>query len=194
MKMNNFFHKKLGAFHWAAIKLSIFYVLIVMIISIAFSIGLYNISTNEVGRGIGKTFRVVNQCAPSKLPPGFEDLEHVRLAQLDEISNNLQTNLIYFNLIILAISSALSYFLAKKTLHPLEEAMESQKRFTADASHELRTPLAAMRAEIDVTLRDKKITISEARKLLESNIEEISKLENLSATLLKLAVPSVAKC
>ncbi|MCX6809985.1 MAG: HAMP domain-containing sensor histidine kinase [Candidatus Berkelbacteria bacterium] len=158
-----------------------------MAISISFSVAIYNISTFEVGRGVGRTFKVVNLCAPEHLPPGFENLEHARIQQIEEISAHLKNNLFYFNFVILVISSALSYFLAKKTLHPLELAMDSQNRFTADASHELRTPLAAMRAEIDVALRDKKMTLGEAKKLLNSNIEEIKKLEALSDSLIKLA-------
>ena len=179
--------KRLNDFEWAAIKLSVFYVLIAMAISVSFSLVVYNLSTREVGRGIGRTFRVINQCSPDKLPPGFENLEHARVEQISEINNNLQLQLIYFNIVILLISSALSYFLARKTLHPLEEAMDAQNRFTADASHELRTPLAAMRAEIEVALRDKELSKAEAKELLESNIEEITKLETLSDALLKLA-------
>jgi signal transduction histidine kinase len=179
--------KRFSDYELAAIKLSVFYVLIAMVISISFSIALYNISTKELGRGLGRTFRVINQCSPEKLPPGFENLEHARVEQINEINGNVADRLVYFNLIILVVSSALSYFLAKKTLHPLEQAMESQQRFTADASHELRTPLSAMRAEIEVALRDQKLTKDEARKLLESNIEEIAKLESLSNALLKLA-------
>ena len=185
--MNNIFKEKLSDFDRAAIKLSVFYVLIVMIISIFFSISIYNISTKEVGRGVGKTMGIIDNCAPGHLPPGFESLERVRIDQIQEINDRIKVGLYYFNLIILIVSSGLSYFLAKKTLHPLEQAMESQNRFTADASHELRTPLAAMRSEIEVALRDKKISPDDAKKLFESNIEEIVKLENLSETLLKLA-------
>jgi signal transduction histidine kinase len=185
--MTNKIFKKFSAFEWAAVKLSVFYVLIAMTISISFSILLFNISKDELGRGLGKTFKIINQCSLQKLPPGFEDLEHARVEQINEVNDNLQLKLIYFNLAILILSWALSYFLARKTLHPLEEAMDSQKRFTADASHELRTPLAAMRVEIEVALRDKNLSKEEARALLNSNIEEISKLENLSDALLKLA-------
>ncbi len=65
--------------------------------------------------------------------------------------------------------------------------MEVQKRFTADASHELRTPLAAMKAEIEVAVRDKNFNLTAAKELFDSNLEEIDKLESLSNSLLKLA-------
>lgn len=39
-------------------------------------------------------------------------------------------------------------------LKRMEDALEQQRRFTADASHELRTPVALIRAEADVALAD----------------------------------------
>lgn len=183
----NKFIKKFTAFELAAIKLSVFYVLIAMLISVIFSVAIFNISSAELGRGLGKTFKMINGVPSELLKPGMKSLERIRLEQIEEVNNNLKWKLTYFNLIILAISSGLSYFLAKKTLDPLEQATEAQKRFTADASHELRTPLAAMRAEIEVALRGRNLSNEDAKRLLESNIEEIAKLESLSDALLKLA-------
>jgi signal transduction histidine kinase len=80
-----------------------------------------------------------------------------------------------------------SYLLARRTLEPIEAAHEAQTRFTADASHELRTPLAAMRAETEVALRNSKLSAKEARELLHSNLEELTRLTGLSEGLLQLA-------
>lgn len=175
-------------FRTAYLKLTIFYVLIAMTISVAFSISLYKISSNELDRGLGRQSKVLRDI-PMKglILQQTPDFEQMRLDQLDESSNRLKVNLIYFNLLILLLSSAASYFLAKKTLEPIKEAMDAQNRFTADASHELRTPLTAMRTEIEVNLRDKKLGLSEAKRLLQSNLEETEKLESLSNALLKLA-------
>jgi signal transduction histidine kinase len=186
MKINKII-KKFDEFDWAAIKLSVFYVVIAMFISVLFSFTIYRASTFELGRGLGKTFGIFDQVSPDRMPPEFENFESMRMEQIKQIESQLKSKLIYINLAILLISSSLSYFLAKKTLMPLKVAMDSQNRFTADASHELRTPLTAMRAEIEVALRNGKTTIGEARKLLRSNIEEIIKLETLSDALLKLA-------
>lgn len=173
-------------FHSAVVKLTLLYVLIVMIISISFSVVLYNISSQEIGRGLGRQTRAL-QGMPPNGNSFIDDLEKIRNEQIDESSQNLKNNLVYFNLIILVSSAIASYFLAKITLRPIEESMEAQNRFTADASHELRTPLTAMKTEIEVNLRDKNLDVKEARELLTSNLEEINKLEYLSSALLKLA-------
>ncbi|MFA4995937.1 MAG: HAMP domain-containing sensor histidine kinase [Patescibacteria group bacterium] len=172
----------------AYLKLTIFYVLIVMTISVTFSISLYGISSKELDRGLGKQSNVLRDIPiRGSVLQQAPDFEQIRLDQLDESSNRLRLNLIYFNLLILLLSSLASYFLARKTLEPIKEAMDTQNRFTADASHELRTPLTAMRTEIEVNLRDKKLGLPEAKKLLQSNLEETEKLESLSNALLKLA-------
>jgi signal transduction histidine kinase len=87
----------------------------------------------------------------------------------------------------LTIGGLGSYYLARRTLEPLEKAHEQQKRFTADASHELRTPLAAMQTEIEVALRDKKLTKDQSVELLESIQEELQDMTGLSEKLLMLA-------
>ncbi|OQA51901.1 MAG: Sensor kinase CusS [candidate division WS2 bacterium ADurb.Bin280] len=177
---------KISEFEKAAIKLSIFYVFIVMTISISFSVIIFNVSSIELTRGIGRTFRYLDQAAPERIFPSQSELEIARINQIEQINKSLKDKLTFLNLLILLLSSSICYFLAKKTLHPLELAMEAQSRFSSDVSHELRTPLAAMRTQIEVALRNKDTSKSEARDLLKSNLEEIAKLENLSGVLLRL--------
>jgi len=76
--------------------------------------------------------------------------------------------------------------LAGRTLKPIENMVDEQKRFVSDASHELRTPLTAMRTEVEVALRDKDFDTPYARDVLTSNLEEIDKLQQLSDSLLIL--------
>jgi signal transduction histidine kinase len=166
-------------FKAAYLKLTFFYVLIAMIISVSFSVAIYRISTNEIGRNLGPQSRIFRNFTP-------DDFENLRNQQIEESNTNLKVNLFYYNLAIFVLSLFGSYFLARRTLRPIEDTMEAQNRFTADASHELRTPLAAMKAEIEVALRDKKMKIAESKKLLQSNLEEIEKLEKLSSALLKI--------
>lgn len=174
-------------FRSATLKLTLFYILIAMAVSVIFSIAIFNISSNELERGLGRQITILHNMPLDSIQNiTLPDFDKNKLDLLNESTDNLRNNLIYYNLLILILSSAAGYFLARKTLQPLEETMEAQSRFTADASHELRTPITAMRAEIEVALRDKKFNFNMAKELLESNLEETSKLESLSNALLKL--------
>nr|MBA2601137.1 HAMP domain-containing protein [Actinomycetota bacterium] len=69
----------------------------------------------------------------------------------------------------------------------LQEAVESQRRFVADASHDLRTPLTVMGSEIDVGLESPRLGAREARALLASNREEVERMARMVNNLLVLA-------
>jgi len=177
-------------FKIARLKLTSWYLLIVMAISITFSVVVYKISLREIGTFNHRQSVVIRSFPQSKfIIPflGIEEFERLREAQLNDLKKALVKKLFLTNTIILILAGISSYFLAHKTLQPIEQAMDNQNRFTSDASHELRTPLAAMKLEIEVALRDKELNFNEAKKLLKSNLEEVEKLENLSNSLLKLA-------
>ena len=169
-------------FQSAVLKLSLSYLAMIMVVSIGFSIALYHVSSNELDN--------VYQRERSFVRPLFEGgqgFDRMQRLQGEESRNHLRANLYFFNLLTFVVGGAASYYLARRTLRPIQDAMEAQSRFTADASHELRTPLAAMQAENEVALRDPKLTREEARELLQSNLEEVAKLKRLSDGLLRLA-------
>jgi two-component system sensor histidine kinase CiaH len=89
--------------------------------------------------------------------------------------------------LVLLFGGAASYWLARRTLEPIEEALKNQSRFASDASHELRTPLTAIQTENEVALRNKNLTKSDAVNVIKSNLEEVAKLKSLSEGLLRLA-------
>jgi signal transduction histidine kinase len=68
----------------------------------------------------------------------------------------------------------------------LAEARDARARLVADAAHELRTPLAAIKANIDVTLRRARSN-AELVESLEETRGEVERLSVLSARLLDLA-------
>jgi two-component system, OmpR family, sensor histidine kinase CiaH len=157
-----------------------------MVISLFFSAALYRVSTAQLDDSLRRQYTRF-----SVVPGGGAVIQapepHFLQQEMEYGHHHLQLQLLYFNLIILIIGSASSYFLAKRTLKPIEDALEAQSRFTADASHELRTPLTAMQTEIEVALRNPKFSKDTAKKLLTSNLEEVAKLRALSEGLLRLA-------
>lgn len=173
-------------FESATLKLTAWYLLIIMIISILFSVIIYQITTSEVSQrlqGFEEQIIIGGPITP-ELP---YDFQHIRRGLIDKAAVSLVWSLVYTNIIILIAGGMGAYFLARRTLEPLKHAHEAQARFTSDASHELRTPLAAMKMELEVALRDPKLQKNEMRELLESNLEEVNKLTDLSTTLLKIS-------
>jgi signal transduction histidine kinase len=172
----------------AAFRLTMWYLGIIMVLSLLFSFALYRVSYDHMANGIHRQQGAISRIPlPVSLEGRRAELTKALDEQLEDTRHSLMLRLASLNLATLLLGGAAAYLLARRTLRPIEEAMEAQGRFTADASHELRTPLTAMRSEIEVALRDKQLTAADARTLLGSNLEEIAKLEALSAGLLRLA-------
>lgn len=174
-------------FQSATLKLTAWYLAIIMAISLVFSVVIYQINFHEVNVRLENLEEAIKSRFDTQTPQTFIDETGLRQIQSDQAALQMLLSLLYINIFILVAGGAGSYFLARRTLHPIEEAHEAQSRFTSDASHELRTPLAAIKAEIEVALRDKVIDPIEARELLESNLEEVEKLIQLSEMLLSLS-------
>jgi len=173
-------------FHSATLKLTAWYLGILMTISVIFSFSIYLINFHEVSIRLENLQNNLLQTQSISTPFASGD-DDFRELQAEQAAAQMILSLIYINIIILVGGGLGSYFLARRTLKPIEQAHEAQSRFTSDASHELRTPLAAMKAEIEVSLRDAKIDPAEARELLESNLEEVNKLIALSEMLLSMS-------
>ncbi|HEU4914874.1 MAG TPA: HAMP domain-containing sensor histidine kinase [Candidatus Saccharimonadales bacterium] len=165
----------------AAVRLTLFYLAIIMALSIGFSVVIYRLSYREMDRSIpqGGFIKLVD-------PESFTSFTELRDRKIAESERRLKANLVLLNLGTLVVGAALSYGLARRTLEPIEEAFEAQGRFTADASHELRTPLTAMQTTIEVGLRNPKLSLSEAKELLRGTLDEVKKVSALSNGLLKL--------
>ena len=172
-------------FQSARIKLTLWYVLIIMIITGLFSLAAYQNLSQELARSF-RAFRRIQIQAPFFDPGAIPFDVDSDQALFDEARTRLAMELGFTNLVILLISGAASYVLAGKTLAPIEKMMEEQKQFVSDASHELRTPLTVMKTEIEVALREKSIGQDEARLMLKSNLEEVEKIQALSNYLLSL--------
>jgi signal transduction histidine kinase len=175
--------QKTGFVWTPALKLTVWYLGFIMLLSLTFSLFVYRISVSELERGL----RRPAVGGPMLFFDDLQSYDEFRLERLHQGEVNIRGNLFVFNLIIFAVGGGVSYFFARRTIRPIEDALEAQTRFTADASHELRTPLAVMQTEIEVGLRDKRLTLTEAKKILLSNLEEVTRVRRLVDGLLRLA-------
>lgn len=184
-----------GVFGNARIKLTAWYLLIIMVISVSFSVAIYKELTSELDRveraqrlrferGLPEQFQIIPLPDIGNGLPRFFILDPDIVA---ETKNRLKIILAIIDFTILGTSAVAGYFLAGKTLKPIYEMVDEQKRFVADASHELRTPLTAIKTETEVALRDKNLGIKAAKNLLKSNLEEVDKMQTLSDYLLTLS-------
>jgi two-component system, OmpR family, sensor histidine kinase MprB len=72
-------------------------------------------------------------------------------------------------------------------LAALEESIETQRRFVADASHELRTPLTSLQTNIDVLKQQEKLDPAARERLFADLQRESHEMRDLIAGLLELA-------
>jgi len=166
----------------ASFRLTAWYVAILMALSLTFSAWVYVEATNEVS----KNLRAQADHPLARLLPDNEVARYFD-EQYTASRARIVGSLVLLNIGVVLSGGFISYFLARRTLRPIEDALDAQNRFTADASHELRTPLTTMKTEIEVALRDKKFSANDTRELLQSNVEEIDRLSKLAEGLLILA-------
>lgn len=175
-------------FHSARVKLTAWYLLIIMTISFAFSVFIFIGASREIDRLLRvERFRVEHPYLNFQLHQQFPPSKIQDIEVISDAKTRVIESLIGVNVIIFTLSAFLGYFLAGRTLQPIQKMVSEQHRFITDASHELRTPLTSLRSEIEVGLRDKKINLEQTKKLLESNLEEVLALQTLSDNLLELA-------
>jgi len=172
-------------FKSTTLRLTGWYLLILMSVSIIFSIIIFEVATSEIRVRL-EGFQLNMQESIDLKPPSNRIVD-LRTLEINKTKANLSIELIYINILVLATGGIGSYYLARRSLRPIERAHDAQSRFTSDASHELRTPLAVMKTEIEVALRDKEATSDELREVLSSNLEEVDKLSKLSEMLLSLS-------
>lgn len=180
-------------FHKTRVKLTAWYLIIIMAISLFFSVFIYVGATGEFDRALRmQEFRrehpevefrtLLSNPLEYQTPPVAPDVQVI-----DEARLRVLESLIGINLIIFILSAFSGYFLAGRTLKPIKEMVDEQNRFITDSSHELRTPLTSLRSEIEVGLRNKKLNLASAQKILASNLEDIISLQTLTERLLELS-------
>jgi signal transduction histidine kinase len=170
------------AFDKAVLKLTAAYTAILVALSVGFSFAFYSITDLEMNRERLPRITIVQ----GEIPEFQQEIQLMLRARNDAVRQSLLSNLIVINICVLAGGVAISYFLARLNMKPINDALESQGRFVSDASHELRTPLAAIAMENEVLLRKKNLTKEALRAQVVSNLEEVQRLQRLTNYLLEL--------
>lgn len=161
---------KANVFWWARFKLTLLYVLIITVIVSLFSILFYYTILDAIEANL----------AQSLADPFFQ------VVIFRDVSERARNLIIIADGLILILSAILSYFLAGRTLRPIQTAMQLQHQFTADASHELRTPLAILKTDMEVALRQTNWQVADLHRILRSDLEEVNRLARLAEQLLFL--------
>ncbi|MCX7996153.1 MAG: HAMP domain-containing histidine kinase [Patescibacteria group bacterium] len=182
-------------FRSARIILTAWYALSILIVSLVFSGIIYRASVSEIERFERmQRFRLERSFAMSDtsdrpmrrflnrggLPPPSPEL-------LVEARRRILLILVMINGGIVMLGAGLGYFLAGRTLAPIQRMVRDQKRFVSDASHELRTPLTALKSSLEVFLRERSHTKADAYQLVKDALKDVSRLQTLTESLLELA-------
>lgn len=170
-------------FYKARIKLTLWYVLMIMTLSLIFSVTIYQLQLRELRLiEVRQKTRIYRQLESQRMAPLVLELSFI-----DEAINNLIINLLYLNGIIFILSGMIAWLLSGKTLAPIHTMLTEQSRFISDASHELKTPLTSLKTGFEVFIRSKKKSLKEADRIIRESIEEVDRLQELTNALLQLA-------
>ena len=168
-------------------RLTATYLAIIMVMSLMFTFVLYGISTSHLDRRIPTPSQYDDYDSIFSGRTGLQSqLNEYLQRRITQEKAELAWQLFGINLLIFIGGAGVSYSLARRSLEPIEQAMVSKDQFISDASHELRTPLTALQTTNEVALRNTKLNIKEARELLEENLVEVKRLQQLTDGLLGL--------
>ena len=177
-------------FNKARLKLTGWYLLIIMVVSLAFSAVIYRESSLELERFAAaqrsrfeRRILMTDAPTPSLVPTQSPLLDEELIGETEQ---RILMSLILINVGILSLAGILGYYLSGKTLSPIHDMMEEQYRFVTDASHELKTPITAIKTTLEVSLRDTKLSVEDAKETLSTSLEEVNHLQKLAEGLLEL--------
>jgi signal transduction histidine kinase len=112
-----------------------------------------------------------------------ETLGAALVRELDDIR---QQNLTTIIAVIILTTILFGYIIARITLAPTRNALESQKQFIGNIAHELRTPLSVIKTNTEVALLDDSVK-SDMKETLLSNVEELDRISEIINNLLSLS-------
>ena len=172
-------------FKSARLKLTVLYLVFIMIVSGFFSLAIYRFVSVEIETSFRQIEAHLRVNRPLLLPPKGQTPTFQE--EINSAKGSVAKRLFYINAVIALVSATFAYYMSGRTLKPIETAYGEQKRFLADASHELKTPLTSLKVSIEVALRDKKLTLKKAKKIMSESLVDVDQMQNLTQGLLTLA-------
>ena len=164
-------------FYKARLRLTILYSIIFLVLFWTLSAGVYEWMNGHFGDRQRRDFDKYThqeQNSPSRESPS------------DIVMDDLRDTLIILDILLLILIPTITWFLTGRTLAPVQEIHEREKRFFTDASHDLRTPLTILKGEIDLSLK-KDQTARAYKTTLQSSKEEVASLIDLVENMLFFA-------
>ena len=158
----------------ARLKLTVYYTFGVFFILLIFNLIIYSLFAANISNNL--EYEGSDQ----------EENQNIELQVIQKAKNQLQAVLLMTDGVIVILVVGISYYLAGRTLKPIETVFEKQKKFVTDAAHELRTPLTVLKTGVEAFL----LTGSNSKeyiKFAHDSLEEINFLSNLTNDLLFLA-------
>jgi signal transduction histidine kinase len=157
--------------YWkAARRLALLFAAIVLVLMITSSVLIYSSFTRDLHDFYDQ--RVLNESRERELVA-------------DALADLRRQVLVLDGLVFVAVG-VFGLWYARRAMRPIDEALESQRRFIANASHELRTPLAIMRADLEVARGDPE-DVQGLLDGIDGSIEEIDRMGGIVTDMLMLS-------
>lgn len=165
------------------LHLTAIFLAVIMGMSLAFSVALYSAASAQLDKQMPKSgfVDIDGVFRPDQRVQQFLD------AHIQSGKQEIIVKLVLMNVFTLVVGAIVSYFLARRALRPIELTMLAQEQFISDASHELKTPLTVVQTTNEVALRNKELKLRDAKDVIKSNIEDVTRLHRLTTMLLELA-------
>ena len=117
---------------------------------------------------------------------GTEYIVFVDISSSNATMRSLWKNCILIGICAAAVFFAVSFFLARWAVRPVEKAWAQQSQFVSDASHELKTPLTVILTNAEM-LKDPSFSDQERSRFTESILVMSNQMRGLVEGLLELA-------